>query len=257
MNDPSKKIILMYHGITEEGLVLPAEREVGADLYDVGVDHFSAQLELIRKKGRGVKRIEDVGTDDLVITFDDGEFNNFSLAMPLLKKFEFPAYFFVITKRVGRPGYMSMQDLKEMVNQGMIIGSHGMSHEALTNLKDTLIGEELSASKRYLERNLGITINDLSIPRGFCNDKVLDMAYAAGYKNVFISGRPKDLVNTACHSRVAVKKNWDLRRFEMALNRQVPLKETMSEKAKNITKLLLKENGYNWMRSTLLKVFKG
>jgi hypothetical protein len=30
--------------------------------------------------------------------------------------------------------------------------------------------------------NLGIVINDLSIPRGFCNDKVLHMAYDAGYK---------------------------------------------------------------------------
>ncbi|MGE0267432.1 MAG: polysaccharide deacetylase family protein [Candidatus Omnitrophota bacterium] len=251
------KIILMYHGITEEGLMPPSEREVGADLYDVRVEDFSAQLELIRKKGLGVKKIEEAGTNDIVITFDDGEFNNFSLAMPLLKQHQFPAYFFVITKRVGRPGYVRMEEIKEMVKQGMIVGSHGMSHEALTNLKDTLLNEELSASKKYLERNLGITINDLSIPRGFCNDKVLDMAYAAGYKNVFISGRPKDLVNTLCHSRVAVKKNWDLKRFEMALDRQVPIKETLTEKTKNFSKLILRENGYNWIRSTLLKLFKG
>jgi peptidoglycan/xylan/chitin deacetylase (PgdA/CDA1 family) len=246
----------MYHSVVAENTTLPPEREVGADLYDVRADDFKEQLDLITAKGLGVKKIEEAGAGDVVITFDDGEANNFQHAMPLLKTHHVPAYFFVITKRVGRPGYMSMEELREMIRQGMIIGSHGMSHEILTNLKDTQISEELSASKKYLERNLGIVINDLSIPRGFCNDKVLGMAYEAGYKNVFISDRPKDLKNTQCHSRVAVKKNWDIKRFELALDRQVPFKETLGEKTKNITKLVLRENGYNWVRSTYLKIFK-
>lgn len=247
----------MYHGIISEDTSIPEEREVGADLYDVRAKDFKEQLDLITAKGLGVKKIEEAGTGDVVITFDDGELNNFQLALPVLKTHRFPAYFFVISKRVGRPGYMSMEDLREMIRQGMVIGSHGMSHEILTNLKDTQISEELSASKKYLERNLEIVINDLSIPRGFCNDKVLDMAYAAGYKNVFISDRTKELANTQCHSRTAVKKNWDIKRFEMALDRQVPFKETLGEKTKNITKLVLRENGYNWARSTFLKIFKG
>lgn len=255
MNKP--KIILMYHGITSGDTTLPPEREVGADLYDVRGEDFKAQLDLINAKGLGVKKIEEAGAGDVVITFDDGEMNNFQLALPVLKTHHFPAYFFVITKRVGRPGYVGMEDMREMIRQGMIIGSHGMSHEILTNLKDTQISEELSASKKYLERNLGIVIQDLSIPRGFCNDKVLGMAYAAGYKNVFISDRTKDLANTQCHTRVAVKKSWDIKRFELALDRQVPFKETLGEKTKNITKLILRENGYNWARSTFLKIFKG
>ncbi|MCA9404303.1 MAG: polysaccharide deacetylase family protein, partial [Candidatus Omnitrophica bacterium] len=132
----------------------------------------------------------------------------------------------------------------------------GMSHEILTNLKDTQIEEELAASRRYLERNLETEIRDFSIPRGFCNDKILRMAYAAGYKNVFISDRPRDLSDDKCHERVAVKQNWDLARFELAIKGEVPVKEAFMDRTKNLTKLVLREGGYNWLRQLFIKIMK-
>ncbi|MBZ0166597.1 MAG: polysaccharide deacetylase family protein [Candidatus Omnitrophica bacterium] len=250
------KIVLMYHGIVSADSVLPANREVGADLYDVSIANFQEHLTTLTRRNIAVKRIEEAVAGDVVITFDDGEMNNFRQAMPLLQKHNFPAYFFIITRRVGRPGYMTIDQLKALVKGGMIVGSHGMTHEILTNLKNTQIEEELLTSRRFLERNLETEIVDLSIPRGFCNDKVINMAYAAGYKNVFISDRPRDLKNPDCHTRTAVKQNWDIERFEMAINGQVPVKEAMVEKTKNVSKLVLRESGYNWLRSVYIKIFK-
>ncbi|MCA9394743.1 MAG: polysaccharide deacetylase family protein [Candidatus Omnitrophica bacterium] len=251
-----ERIILMYHGIVNGQDPVPPGREVGADLYDVTESNFRDQLTMLREKNIKVKRIEEAGTVDVVITFDDGEANNCRTALPILKEFGYPAYFFVITRRVGRPGYMTMDELKTMVANGMVIGSHGMSHEILTNLKDTQIEEELAASRRYLERNLETEIRDFSIPRGFCNDKILRMAYAAGYKNVFISDRPRDLSDEQCHARVAVKQNWDLARFELAIKGEVPVKEAFMERTKNLTKLVLREGGYNWLRQVFIKIMK-
>lgn len=251
-----ERIILMYHGIVNGQDAVPPGREVGADLYDVTESNFRDQLSMLREKNIKVKRIEEAGAVDVVITFDDGEANNCRTALPVLKEFGYPAYFFVITRRVGRPGYMTMDELKTMVANGMVIGSHGMSHEILTNLKDTQIEEELAASRRYLERNLETEIRDFSIPRGFCNDKILRMAYAAGYKNVFISDRPRDLSDDKCHERVAVKQNWDLARFELAIKGEVPVKEAFMDRTKNLTKLVLREGGYNWLRQLFIKIMK-
>lgn len=251
-----ERIILMYHGIVNGPDAAPPQREVGAELYDVTEDNFRDQLVLLRDKNIKVKRIEDAGEVDVVITFDDGEANNYRTALPVLKEFDYPAYFFVITRRVGREGYMTMAELKGMVDNGMIVGSHGMSHEILTGLKDTQIEEELAASRRFLERNLETEIRDFSIPRGFCNDKILNMAYDAGYRNVFISDRPRDLSDDRCFERIAVKQNWDLARFEMAIKGEVPVKEAAMERAKNITKLVLREGGYNWLRKMFIKVMK-
>lgn len=82
------------------------------------------------------------------------------------------------------------------------------------------------------------------------------MAQKAGYRNIFISDRPRNLKNTTCHSRQAVKKSWSLERFEMAINGQVPAREIFADKAKNFSKYVLREGGYNFLRSTYLKLFK-
>lgn len=251
-----EKLILMYHGILSANTVVPNQREVGADLYDVTTQDFQAHLDAIVAENQKVKRIEECQAQDIVITFDDGEMNNYTEALPLLQQHNFPAYFFIIAKRVGTQGYMGVAELKQLVNAGMIIGSHGLSHEILTNLKDTQLEEELSASKKYLERNLEICVETISIPRGFCNDKVINMAHAAGYKYVFISERPKDLKVQDCYERVAVKKDWDVSRFELALRHQVPPGELIRDRIKNLSKVVLREGGYNWLRSTYIKMFK-
>ena len=66
-----------------------------------------------------------------------------------------------IVKRIGKPGYMTWEQIKTLHEAGHIIGSHGLSHEILTNLNDIQIEEELAASKKTLERNLEIEVNTL------------------------------------------------------------------------------------------------
>jgi peptidoglycan/xylan/chitin deacetylase (PgdA/CDA1 family) len=191
----------------------------------------------------------------VIITFDDGELNNFQQALPVLKEFGWKAYFFVIVKRIGKNGYMDWKELKELHHAGMIIGSHGLTHEILTNLLDSQMEEELRASKKNLEFNLAIPIDTVSIPRGFCNDKVIETAYSLGYKTVFISERPVGL-KAGCLSRVAVKSNWSLGRFDSALNGKTPLTEIMGNVLIKILKTLLREAGYNWVRSVLIKIIQ-
>jgi len=250
-------IILMYHGVVGKQNIVPPDREIGADLYDVALDNFRAQMTYLKQSGYRVMTHRTPALDDghssaAVLTFDDGEMNNFTDAFPVLKEHEFPAYFFVIAKRVGKPGYMGLEELRALHSQGMIIGSHGLSHEILTDLLETQIREELSASKKFLEVNLGVEIDSLSIPRGFCNDQVLKLAYEAGYRTIFISERPDDL-DAECCSRVAVKKNWSLKRFEQALRYETPAGEWLVDSIKNGVKKILGGGFYDWLRSNLLK----
>lgn len=249
--------VLMYHGITTNEIFLPEQREVGAEIYDVKHKEFVEQVDWLKANGYSVDKIdESKEAKSIVMTFDDGEMNNFSHALPILHEKKFKAYFFIIVKRVGKQGYMGLDELKALIDAGMVVGSHGLSHEILTDLNETQIEQELMASKKYLERNLGVRITTLSIPRGFCNDQVLDMAYKAGYETVFISERPKDL-EAECFSRVPVKSHWNLNRFEKAVRGKVPLLERFSEMLKNIVIKLFRESGYNHFRNFLIKVFNG
>jgi len=234
----------MYHGITSQDSKIPSDREFGAELYDLPVEQFRAQLEYLKRS--------DIKA---VITFDDGEINNYELGLPILQELGFKAYFFIIVKRIGREGYMGFPELKALLLAGMTIGSHGLTHEVLTNLQDSLIIEELRASKQCLEVNLGIPINAFSVPRGFCNDKIIQMADNAGYTQLFVSEWPKDS-KSICTSRIAVKSNWTLKRFQQALEGHTPLVEKLGDICKNTAKIVLRESGYNFLRRILIYILK-
>jgi len=237
-------ITLMYHGITSQNVKSPPDREAGAELYDVSVDNFRAQMLWLKDSDKKT-----------ILTFDDGEMNNYKVAFPIIKEFGFDAYFFIIVKKIGKNGYMGFQELKSLIDAGMTIGSHGLSHSILTNLKDSQIIEELKASKKCLETNLGIPINDFSVPRGFCNDKIIKMALEAGYTRIFISQRPEYL-SLDCLPRIAVKTNWPLKRFQQALESHVPIGEIIGDAFKNTAKIVLRESGYNFLRRTLIYIIK-
>ncbi len=255
---PEQKIkVLMYHGIVNTVCPLPNDRETGAELYDLPVAEFEKQMAHLKKEGYRVVKAEDATDDpkDILITFDDGELNNFLTALPILQRFNFPAYFFIIAGRVGKNGYMDWKQIRQLHDAGMVVGSHGLSHQILTNLIDTQIEEELRASKRTIELNINIPVDTFSTPRGFCNDALIKKAYTLGYKTIFISDRPTDL-QSSCLSRIAVKDHWSLERFDRALKGVMTPLESLFLKIKKGVKLLFREGGYNLLRSILIKFTK-
>lgn len=258
MTTLTSPIVLMYHGIlSNTSPTVPTIRGTGAELYYVTVDQFDAQMKWLKDNGYRPTLIDHSNNqyqpNDIIITFDDGEMNNYIDALPVLKKYGFKAYFFIIIKRIGDIGYMGWNELRLMHQEGMIIGSHGLTHEILTNLLDSQMQEELKASKNNLEVNLNFPIETLSIPRGFCNDKVIETAYNFGYKTVFISERPACLT-IKCISRIAIKSNWSLKRFDMALKGKTPVTEILANGLIKALKTILRESGYNWLRSFLINI---
>ena len=260
MSNNHSPLVLMYHGVLSGvSPVIPPNRGTGAELYYVSVDNFKTQMKWLKDNGYTATLAGDLKSSiqekAVVITFDDGEMNNYLDAMPVLIEFGWKAYFFIIIKRIGENGYMGWKELKELQKAGMIVGSHGLTHEILTNLLDTQMEEELRGSKKNLEINLGCNIDSLSIPRGFCNDKVIETAYSLGYQTVFISERPAGL-KANCISRIAVKSNWSLGRFELALNGRTPISEMIGNALIKVLKFFFREAGYNWIRTVLIKLFR-
>jgi peptidoglycan/xylan/chitin deacetylase (PgdA/CDA1 family) len=251
-------IVLMYHGVAADDSDVPRKRETGAEIYDVRQNDFRAQMQYLKDHGFKVTDVASQLENDpkrIVITFDDGEMSNYEIALPILMDFQFTAYFFVIVNRIGKQGYMGWQELRKLYESGMQVGSHGLSHEILTNLKPSQIEQELYASKRTLQRNLDIEVDSLSIPRGFCNSKVLRIAKEVGYKDVFVSDPARE-IEDHCFIRVAVKRHWPMSRFIKAVYCQMPMIEAVGNFVKRSAKFVLRESGYNYFRSLMINIFK-
>jgi peptidoglycan/xylan/chitin deacetylase (PgdA/CDA1 family) len=243
MEGDTAVITLMYHGISTEDSQVPPGREAGAELYDVPLEDFRQQMQWLKESGKHA-----------TLTFDDGEMNNYALALPILKESNLQAYFFIIINMIGREGFMGLAEINALIEAGMTVGSHGTSHRILTKLKDNQIIEELRMSKSYLERHLGTRIYAFSVPRGFCSDKIINMAYDAGYTQIFISD-PAGLRANAI-PRAAVKHNWTFERFQQAVDGKVPAKEAMAHALKTKAKLVLRGGGYDVFRKTLITLWK-
>ena len=145
-----KFITLMYHGITGDGFAAVKGREVGAELYDVDSDSFLRQMQYLKDNEYQVSCIEDEDSRKrVVLTFDDGEENNYQNAFVVLRTFGFRAYFFVTANRVGTEGYMTWDELKEMRDAGMIIGAHGLTHDVLIGMTDEDLDKEQETEQRF------------------------------------------------------------------------------------------------------------
>jgi len=62
----------------------------------------------------------------IILTFDDTDLDQFTIANPTLKKYGFKGVYFVMTVSLGRPHYMTADMVKKLSDEGNIIGSHGL-----------------------------------------------------------------------------------------------------------------------------------
>jgi len=232
-------MILTYHAIEKAGA------EAGNELYCVSLEKFRWQIEYLHGTRYTVH-----GTNPTV-TFDDGDITNHTHAYPVLKEKGLKAHFFILSGKVGENGYMNWQQIRELRDAGMTIGSHGMSHRILTVLSEKELDYELRESKKILEDNLGQPVEYFSIPRGFYDHKVIRKTQEAGYKTVFTSN-PEDN-SSFLLGRITIKSSWDLAKFERVINNGLSFTDLAEEFIKNLLKKLFGAGNYDKVRNNLLK----
>ncbi|HLK51994.1 MAG TPA: polysaccharide deacetylase family protein [Candidatus Angelobacter sp.] len=122
------------------------------------------------------------------ITFDDGEQSQLHNALPLLAAHGISARYFVTPGLIGTAAkFLGWGELKTLQNAGHSIQSHGWSHKFLTFCSDDELTHELRASKQLLEEKLGNAVEEISVPGGRWNRRVIAACAAAGYKRVYVS----------------------------------------------------------------------
>lgn len=188
MENNNKIPVLLYHSISDNIRIAPQ--------YSLTPAEFRNHLEYLCENGiacltaeylNDFDSHEELADRSCLITFDDGYDDNYYVAYPLLKDFHMKATFFIITDRVCAEGYMNWEQLREMHENGMSIQSHTASHSYLSYLSKDRLVDELSKSKKALERELSSKISSLSLPYGDFNRTVIDESIACGYKTIFSS----------------------------------------------------------------------
>jgi peptidoglycan/xylan/chitin deacetylase (PgdA/CDA1 family)/glycosyltransferase involved in cell wall biosynthesis len=80
---------------------------------------------------------------------------------------------------------LSWDELRNLLQQGVAIGSHGVTHTILPGLPSEQISYELEASKREIESHLGSRVVAFAYPNGNWNAEVRRLTEKSGYACAF------------------------------------------------------------------------
>jgi peptidoglycan/xylan/chitin deacetylase (PgdA/CDA1 family) len=163
--------IINFHGIGTPPAGLPD----GEDKYWVSPDAYRAFLDRCC-----------VGTER-TITFDDGNASDLRHGAPELEKRGLRGAFFICANRIGRPGYLSTADLRELVSRGHTVGSHGRKHLPWPELDDTALHDEAVTAAHEIAAASGAAVTQVAIPFGRYDRRVLGKLNRAGYARVYSS----------------------------------------------------------------------
>lgn len=166
---PQGVLVLEYHHISDD------VADEGWS-YAVPVADFKEQLDYLQAQGyttismqdfmRAKKGKQELPEKPVILTFDDGYEDNYTNLLPLLEERGMKGTVYMVTNSIGRKGYLSWNQLRDMQNRGIELGSHTANHQPLTSLDREKQAEEMKLSKLLMEWNGLKTIFTFSYPNG-------------------------------------------------------------------------------------------
>ena len=165
VNINSGVITLMYHRFEENKYPSTnIKNEVFLkhleEIDNLGIDfiHFNKFKKIISS---------EIDTNYILLTIDDA-FESFYLnAWPTLKKKKIPFILFVSTREIGKHGYMTWKQIKEIEKSSLsTIGNHSHSHEYLIDWKNEKIKSDIKMAIKIFNKELGYSPEVFSYPFG-------------------------------------------------------------------------------------------
>ena len=118
-------------------------------------DNFEEQFNVPRSK------------KEILVTIDDGFESFYYEAWPYLKKSKIPFILFISTEPVGKKGYMTWEQIKEVEKSNFaFIGHHSHSHEYLIDVSNEEFILDINTANEIFLKELGYVPNLFSYPFG-------------------------------------------------------------------------------------------
>lgn len=173
--------ILMYHSVsgqTAKGSHSYYELNTSAEVFDLQMSHLKQDGYRIIGLGEAVDRVSGLNSENAVkkekvavLTFDDGFRNFHDHAYPVLKKYGFGATVFLSTDYIDRNRRifegrecMTWEEVRFLSNEGIVFGSHAVTHEPLISMDMKTIQMELMQSKERIQNEIGKPVEYFSFP---------------------------------------------------------------------------------------------
>lgn len=173
---------LMYHVIGDPEPAAPFP-----DLY-VPVADFKEQMAYL--DSHGYQAVTQAQAQDgwdkgaplppkpIVLTFDDGYLGQFTDALPILRRHDWPG---VLNLKVEGSD-LNTGEVRKMIAAGWELASHTISHADLTTIDPVQLKREVEESRQILRRRFHVPVESFCYPAGRYDDTVVVAVRRAGYR---------------------------------------------------------------------------
>jgi peptidoglycan/xylan/chitin deacetylase (PgdA/CDA1 family) len=203
--------ILCYHHIKDVP-VLP-KNSAG---YTVTVDQFRTQMKALADSGyhsitpdqlyQYLTTGAPLPSNPVMITYDDTDEEQFTVAKAEMDKYGFKGVFFIMTVSIGRPRYMTKEQIKQLSDEGHTIACHTWDHhrtdkyivgdryvqEGSVRKKVNDWNDQLDKPRKTLEDITGKKIEYFAYPFGVWNEAGIPELRKRGYKLAFQLATKRD-----------------------------------------------------------------
>jgi len=222
--------ILTYHNFTKDE----------GSSYSINIIEFEKQMNYLATHNYSVISLSELlkglkngqlPPKPVVITIDDGFKSTFTLAYPVLKKYNFPATLFIYTDFIERnSNSLTWGEIKEMTENNLEIGSHTLSHCNLLKYKENenyenylaRIKKEIFLSKEILEIKIGGKVKFFAYPYGVYSPTIINLVIQADYEGILNANIMNNTLNADPFSlnRQIIFGNNSFNSFIQILNQQ-------------------------------------
>ncbi len=249
----------MYHELGLPGRP-PCQSEPAYLRYIVSAADFESQMHWLRNMGwRGMSVTEALSSpheNGVVVTFDDGCETDLLSAAPILNGARFGATFYITVGFLGKRGYLSHDQLRELSDQGFDIGCHSMTHSYLSDCLDDRLHQEVAGAKTELEQITGRRVEHFSCPGGRWSSRVVEVARWAGYRSIVTSYSAANPPQTDPFflGRVAVMRGTSLKDFQRLCHGHGLWKLQVRDLTRSSAQRLFGNSTYDRIRSLWLNL---
>jgi peptidoglycan/xylan/chitin deacetylase (PgdA/CDA1 family) len=215
--------ILMYHYVEE----LPPNADSLRRGLTVTPDRFEAQLQYLAEAGYHTITLVDLHRylfegiplpeKPIILTFDDGYRDAYTIVFPLLQQYGFVGTFFVLATpaHFENPNYLTWDMMAEMAAAGMEIEGHGRDHVDLRNRSYDYLVYQILGIKEAVEYHTGQPVRFFCYPSGQYDAAVLRVVEGAGYWGAVTTqhGRIHTRENIYTLSRIRIRGSDTLEDF--------------------------------------------
>lgn len=190
--------VLCYHQVRN----WKASDSKGAKDYIVPVDAFKAQLNMLADSGYHTILPDQLyaylttgaalPSKPILLTFDDTDLDQFTIAAPEMKKHGFKGVFFIMTVSIGRPNYMNKEQIKSLSDQGHVIGSHTWDHHNVKKYSGEDWKIQIEKPTEKLKEITGKEIRYFAYPFGLWNREAIPELKKRGFVAAFVLAEKRD-----------------------------------------------------------------